>query len=100
MLTEVLKEREAQIELKKLKESASAGKDKEWLERSRRGYEDGILRDQEEAVKRMQKLKITADFQKAQYVFFNLTEAGIRKPKGPKYNSEVRENGSKGHHAT
>ncbi len=66
LLTEVLKEREAQLELKRLKEAALAGQDQDWLEKARREYEESILRDQNEAQKRMLRMKDTASFQKAQ----------------------------------
>ena len=66
VLTEVLKEREAQIELRRLKEKASAGKDNEWLHLARREYEEGILKDQDEARERIHKAADTASFQKAQ----------------------------------
>ena len=61
-----MKEREAQIELKRLKEKASAGQDKEWLELARREYEEGILKDQDQARQRIGKAGETASFQKAQ----------------------------------
>lgn len=40
LFTEVLKEREAQLELKRLKEKAAEGRDKEYLEKWQREYED------------------------------------------------------------
>ena len=65
-MTEVLKEREAQIELKRLKEKASAGKDREWLDLARHEYEEGTLKDQDEARERIRKASENASFQKAQ----------------------------------
>lgn len=53
MLTEVLKEREAQIELKRLQEKASEGKDAEWLKLAKREHENAILHDQEKAKERI-----------------------------------------------
>lgn len=55
MLSEVLKERDAQIELKKLKEKAMIGADNEWLEYERKQLEDGILKEQREARDRIEK---------------------------------------------
>jgi len=66
LLTEVLKEREAQLELKRLKEKALEGQDNDWLEKARKDYEEGILRDQEQARKQIAQLKDTAKFQTAQ----------------------------------
>ena len=68
LLTEVLKEREAQLELKRLKEAASEGQDLEWVEQAQREYEEGILRDQQDAAKRIEKAHRNASFQKAQSV--------------------------------
>lgn len=67
LLTEVLKEREAQIELKKLREQALGGNDTEFDELYRRNYEEWVIRDQEEAQKRRDEAKKTQHFQKAQY---------------------------------
>lgn len=53
MLTEVLKEREAQLELKRLKEQASHGKDKEWLDIAKREHEEAIRQDQSKAAERI-----------------------------------------------
>ncbi|XP_071108770.1 cilia- and flagella- associated protein 210-like [Haliotis cracherodii] len=66
LLTEVLKEREAQLELKQLKERANEGKDQEWLEITRREYEEGIQKDHAKAAERISAARETADFQKAQ----------------------------------
>ncbi|XP_062566128.1 cilia- and flagella- associated protein 210-like [Saccostrea cucullata] len=66
MLTEVLKEREAQIELKKLKEKASEGKDAEWLQKARREHENAILHDQERAKERIKASKENEKFLTAQ----------------------------------
>lgn len=61
MLTEVLKEREAQIELKKLQEKANEGKDAEWLQLAKREHENAILQDQEKA---RQRIHVTKDNQR------------------------------------
>lgn len=53
-LTEVLKERDAQLELNILKKKAAEGEDREWLESAQREYDDSIRRDQEKALARMQ----------------------------------------------
>ncbi|XP_046568387.1 coiled-coil domain-containing protein 173-like [Haliotis rubra] len=66
LLTEVLKEREAQLELKQLKERASEGKDQEWLELQRREYEEGIQKDHAKAAARIAAASETAAFQTAQ----------------------------------
>lgn len=66
MLTEVLKEREAQLELKKLKEKATEGQDKEWLAKATREYEEGIKTDQVKAANRIRAAKDTASFQISQ----------------------------------
>jgi flagellar biosynthesis/type III secretory pathway protein FliH len=68
MLTEVLKEREAQLELKRLKEQASHGKDKEWLEIAQREYEEAIRLDQTKAAERIIAAAENQGFLKAQYV--------------------------------
>ncbi|XP_060553680.1 cilia- and flagella- associated protein 210-like [Ruditapes philippinarum] len=66
MLTEVLKEREAQLELKRLKEQASHGKDKEWLEIAQREYEEAIRLDQTKAAERIIAAAENQGFLKAQ----------------------------------
>jgi len=66
ILTEVLKEREAQLELNRLKEAAEQGQDKVWLDKARREYEEGILRDQQNALDTILQKKETAKFQKTQ----------------------------------
>lgn len=68
MLTEVLKEREAQLELKRLKEQASHGKDKEWLEIAQREHEEAIRLDQTKAAERLINAAENQSFLKAQYV--------------------------------
>lgn len=66
MLTEVLKEREAQIELKKLQEKANEGKDAEWLQLAKREHENAILQDQEKARQRIHATKDNQRFLSAQ----------------------------------
>ena len=66
LLTEVLKEREAQLELKRLKSAAGQGQYKEYLEAAQRDYEEAILKDQQEARHRMDMTRETANFQKSQ----------------------------------
>lgn len=66
MLTEVLKEREAQLELKRLKEQASMGKDKEWLDRAKQEYEEAIRKDQAKAAERIVAAAENQKFLKAQ----------------------------------
>lgn len=62
MYTEVLKERDAQVELNRLKVKAREGEDREWLEKARREYEDSIRRDHENARKRMEAANENAGF--------------------------------------
>ena len=66
MLTEVLKEREEQIKLKKARARANAGKDIEIRKKHDRELEEGILQDQKKALKAIQEKKIVSEFQKAQ----------------------------------
>ncbi|ESP01910.1 hypothetical protein LOTGIDRAFT_225029 [Lottia gigantea] len=66
LLTEVLKEREAQIELKKVKKQAIAGKDEDWLRLAQQEYEEGIRRDQEKAATRIKNTLETRSFQQLQ----------------------------------
>lgn len=69
-LTEVLKEREAQIELKRLKEKATEGQDAEYLNHTRKEYEQSIKDDQSKAMERILAAQNNRQFQVAQYVFF------------------------------
>ena len=66
VLTEVLKERDAQVELKRLRKAASAGQDKEYLMKAQQDLEEGIKHDQEQALKRLKLNRNTAAFQLAQ----------------------------------
>ncbi|XP_053373557.1 cilia- and flagella- associated protein 210-like [Mercenaria mercenaria] len=66
MLTEVLKEREAQLELKRLKEQASHGKDREWLEVAQKEHEEAIRLDQTKAAERLVAASENQKFLKAQ----------------------------------
>ena len=66
MLTEVLKEREAQLELKRLQEQASEGKDQEWVDKARVEHEMAIKQDQEQAYDRIKAAKENQNFLKAQ----------------------------------
>lgn len=66
MLTEVLKEREAQLELKYLKEHANQGKDKEWLEKAQREHEEAIRQSQIQAAERLLAAADNQNFVKAQ----------------------------------
>jgi hypothetical protein len=62
----VLKEREAQLELKRLMELGGKDKDKDFVERARRDYEEAILKEQDAAMDRIRQARETAAFQKAQ----------------------------------
>jgi len=67
MLTEVLKEREAQIELKKLREASVCGDNEQTRQKLREAYEESLRVDRELKQKaRDAKIK-TVEFQKAQY---------------------------------
>ncbi|KAK2148070.1 hypothetical protein LSH36_518g02010 [Paralvinella palmiformis] len=66
ILTEVLKERDAQLELKALKEKANNGNDKEWSMQSQQELEKATLKAQMEALEQKQKMREIAVFQKAQ----------------------------------
>ena len=65
-LTEVLKEREAQIELKRLKDKANTGKELEFLQHERREYEKSIKEDQAKAMERILAAQDTRHFQTSQ----------------------------------
>jgi hypothetical protein len=66
LLTEVMKEREAQIELKKMREEGRANQDRGYLEKQRRDLEQQIQAEEEEKLRvRLENMK-TAEFQKAQ----------------------------------
>lgn len=66
ILTEVLKERDAQLELQALKEKASSGNDKEWALKAQQELEKATLKAQMEALEQKQKMREIAMFQKAQ----------------------------------
>lgn len=66
LLTEVLKERDAQLDLKRAREAAMEGNDMELFLRAQRELEEGILADQEKALKRMQDRKANSEFQTQQ----------------------------------
>ncbi|XP_078572432.1 cilia- and flagella- associated protein 210-like [Branchiostoma floridae x Branchiostoma japonicum] len=63
LLTEVLKERDAQVELKQAKERANQGKDKELLRKFQEDRERAILEDQMAARKRYEERATVANFQ-------------------------------------
>ncbi|PAA49695.1 hypothetical protein BOX15_Mlig017876g2 [Macrostomum lignano] len=65
-LTEVLKEREAQIELNRLRARANEGQDQKYLEIWRKEHEDAIRRDQDEAAERIRKRQECATYQREQ----------------------------------
>lgn len=66
LLTEVLKERDAQVELKKQKVANEKGKDTELLKFYRLQYENGIRRDQEKARERYEMRRKVAEYQLSQ----------------------------------
>ena len=65
-LTEVLKEREAQIGLKRLKDRANTGRDLEFLQHERREYEKSVKEDQAKAMDRILAAQETRSFQTSQ----------------------------------
>lgn len=65
-LTEVLKERDAQVEFKQLKKAATQGQDRAYLEQTRRELEEAIRTDQDEARKRIDSAKRNTKFIKSQ----------------------------------
>lgn len=66
LLTEVLKEREAQVELKKLKEKMNNGADRDLREKAEQEYHEFLQKDLEEKRRQAEMNKMTAEFQKAQ----------------------------------
>ncbi|KAH9520065.1 hypothetical protein Btru_059855 [Bulinus truncatus] len=66
VLTEVLKEREAQLELKRMKEQAMGDQDLEYMKIDRELYEKGVQADQEKARERLELATRTREFQFAQ----------------------------------
>lgn len=67
-MTECLKERDAQLEFNKLKQAATLGQDRAYIEQERRDLEDAIYKDQQEAQKRTTAAKTNTKFLKAQSV--------------------------------
>ena len=79
MLTEVLKEREAQIELKRLRDASVCGDNQETRAKLREDYEESLRVDREQKQKaRDAKIK-TVEFQKAQYETLLNTEAVLNR---------------------
>lgn len=66
LLTEVLKERDAQVELKKLKEKMNNGADRDLREKAEKEYHEFLQKDLEEKRRQAEMNKMTAEFQKAQ----------------------------------
>lgn len=88
-LTEVLKEREAQIELKHLKEQAMKDQDKEYLKIDREMYDRSIQADQEKARTRQTAAHKTANFQISQ-VHEHLNTANQLKEEDKKEGEELK----------
>jgi hypothetical protein len=66
LLTEVLKERDAQLELKKLRQEGLVNQDKQYLEKLQRELEEAQRADEEEKRRhRLESMK-AAEFLKAQ----------------------------------
>lgn len=66
LLTEVLKERDAQIELKKQKEASAVGQDKEILEHFKQQAQIAAAEEHKKAAKRYQEIQKVSAYQKAQ----------------------------------
>lgn len=65
-LTEVLKERDAQLEFIELKKAANQGMDRAYLEQTQRDLEEAIRKDQLEAQRQIAEAKLNRGFIKAQ----------------------------------
>jgi len=66
LLTEVLKERDAQIELKKQKEASAVGQDKEILEHFKQQAQIAAAEEHKKAAERYQEIQKVSAYQKAQ----------------------------------
>ena len=67
MLTEVLKEREAQMELKRLREASECGDNEQTRAKLRDEYEQSLRIELDERQKARDAKVRTVEFQKAQY---------------------------------
>lgn len=65
-MTEVLKEREAQIELAHLKAKASEGEEEEWLNQMNKEHEYAMQKEHSAAFRRMQAARDNQEFVKKQ----------------------------------
>lgn len=65
-LTEVLKERDAQVEFNQLKLAASKGQDRANIERTQKELEKAIIKEQNDAQLRLEAARQNKDFIKAQ----------------------------------
>lgn len=65
-LTEVLKERDAQLEFNQLKKAANQGMDRAYLEQAQRDLEEAIRNDQMKAQQQIVAAKTNKEFIKAQ----------------------------------
>lgn len=88
-LTEVLKEREAQLELKDLKAQAAKDINSEYMKIDKIMYDQSIAADQEKARKRIHAAKTTAEFQMSQ-VHEHLTAAEKLKQDDIKEGEELK----------
>lgn len=68
LLSEVLRERDQQVEYKKRRETALQGQDKHYLEAQARERENGVRADLEAAGRRAKERNMVAKFQLAQSV--------------------------------
>ena len=68
VLSEVLKERDAQVEMKRLRKAANAGQDMDWAEKERHEIEEANRVEREKAIQRLRENQETAEFQLAQCV--------------------------------
>ena len=83
MLTEVLKEREAQIELKKLREASVCGDNKETRAKLQEAYEESLRIDRDEKQKARDAKTKTVEFQKAQYDILSVIHCIYFNPSPP-----------------
>ena len=65
-MSEVLKERDTQLELKQLKTKAYMDEDKDWLEQTQKEYQDSIARVHQAALRRVQAAEDNVNFIKKQ----------------------------------
>jgi len=68
---EALKERDVQLEIKRLKDKLSAEQDRQWYVQYKRDFEAFNDADQRQVQERRRKNMFAADYQKAQWVLLS-----------------------------